>query len=160
MKEKKKRSIVILFRIVYGFLFIVILCLIIFFAVRRMRGNILVTVEGEEYNLENVVCTNENGDIDKITYTQTDFGLAFKNAGANYGMYEYAFVVSNEDFHIEPRIRVLKTNWWEMYNMIIKVNFYKDDEVWNADVSVDVNGIIFQERYMDVENNMIEFQAG
>lgn len=160
MKEKRKKSLVILFRIAYGFLFLAIVGLITFFIIRKMRGNILITVEGEEYTLENLVCTNENGDIDKITYTQTDSGLAFRNAGANYGMYEYSFAVSNNEFHVEPRLRILKTNWWEMYNMIIKVNFYKDDGAWNADISVDVNGIVFQERFMDVENNAMEFQMG
>lgn len=159
-KEKRKRSMIILFRIAYGFLFIAMVCLIIFSVIRRMRGNILVTVDGEEYILENLTCTTENGDAEKITYAQTDSGLVFKNAGANYGMYEYSFAVSNEEFHAEPKIRILKTNWWEIYDMTVKMDIYKESGVWNAGISVDVNGMVFQERFIDIENNTIEFRAG
>lgn len=155
----RKKTMVILFRIAYGFVFLAVLFLIIFSTIRRMRGNILVTVEGEEYPLENISCTNEKGADDKVVYNQTNSGLDFKNAGANYGMYEYSFVVSNEEFHIEPKLRVLKTNWWEIYDMTMRVDIYRDGEVWNADIMVDINGIIFQERFYDIENNAIEFRA-
>jgi hypothetical protein len=74
-------------------------------------------------------------------------------------MYEYSFLISNEEIKIEPQIRVFKTNWWEIYDINIDINVYEDNKIWNADISIDIDNRRYQETFYDIENNIIEFRV-
>ncbi len=73
--------------------------------------------------------------------------------GFQYGMYEYSFPISNEEINIRPRIRVFKTNNWANYNLDIKVELIKVQNIWNGDITVKVNGRIYTESFADIEQN-------
>ncbi|MDE6685899.1 MAG: hypothetical protein K2K17_01125 [Lachnospiraceae bacterium] len=128
----------------------------------RLRGTISVTINGEEYLVERLECTYEEGKNEKVTYGKAfmDSSVSFRNSGTRYGMYEYAFLISTEEINIEPRIRVFKTNWYKMYVPDIEIDIYEDNGVWNADVSVRLNNIrTYQETFYDIENNAIEMRV-
>lgn len=128
----------------------------------RLRGTISVTINGEEYLVEQIECTYEDGKNEKVTYGKAfmDTGVAFKNSGSRKGMYEYTFLISNEEVNIEPTIRVFKTNWYKMYVTDIEIDIYEDNDVWNADVSVGLNNTrTYQETFYDIENNAIEMRV-
>lgn len=146
--------------VLYVLILIVVGAIIIFGNVSRMKGYIVVTVNGERYPLESVECEyiGEKSD-EKLTYDKTSSGIKFRNRGLLYGMYEYSFLIENGEISITPRIRIFKTNWWKFCNSHINVNVYKDNEIWNADISVDVNNFIYQETFYDIENNIIEFRV-
>lgn len=127
----------------------------------RMRGTISVTINGEEYLVEQIECIYEEAKNEKITYGKAFMGsgVAFKNSGSAYGMYEYIFLISNEEINIEPKIRVFKTNWYKMYVTGIEIDIYEDNGVWNADVSVEIDNRTYQETFYDIENNAIEMRV-
>lgn len=128
----------------------------------RLRGTISVTINGEEYLVERLECTYEEGKDEKVTYGKAfmDSGVTFRNSGMKYGMYEYAFLISTEEINIEPRIRVFKTNWYKMYVPDIEIDIYEDNGVWNADVSVRLNNTrTYQETFYDIQNNAIEMRV-
>ena len=127
----------------------------------RLRGDISVTINGEEYLVEQLECTYEDGKNEKVTYGKAfmDSGVAFKNSGSAYGMYEYIFLINKEEINIEPKIRVFKTNWYDMYIIDIDIDIYEDIGVWNADVSVEIDNRTYQETFYDIENNAIEMRV-
>ena len=127
----------------------------------RLRGTISVTINGEEYLVERLECTYEEGKNEKVTYGKAfmNSGVTFRNSGMKYGMYEYAFLISTEEVNIEPKIRVFKTNWYKMYVIDIEIDIYEDNDVWNADVSVETNLTTYQETFYDIENNAIEMRV-
>ena len=127
----------------------------------RLRGDISVTINGEEYLVEQLECTYEDGKNEKVTYGKAfmDSGVAFKNSGSAYGMYEYIFLINKEEINIEPKIRVFKTNWYDMYIIDIDIDIYEDICVWNADVSVEIDNRTYQETFYDIENNAIEMRV-
>lgn len=131
----------------------------------RLRGSVIVTVDGEGVPVERVVCIyvdgSEGGREEKVTYGTMIMGAgtAFKNRGNRYGMYEYSFPIFFEKFNIEPKIRLFKTNWYEGNLMDIDIKIYGDDGVWNADVSVVTKLTTYQETFYDIENNAIEMRV-
>lgn len=151
---------IIIFRVIYVFVLIVIIFILIFCNINRMKGKIFTTVNGEEYALNYIGCRYERKEVnEKITYESSSSGLTFKNKGGFYGMYEYSFDISNDEISITPKIYVFKTNWWEIYNINMDVAVYKEGKMWNADISVDVNGYTYHEIFYDVENNAIEYRV-
>ncbi|MDE6713978.1 MAG: hypothetical protein K2K20_09600 [Lachnospiraceae bacterium] len=155
---KKKTIIIIGFISIFVLLGIIMLIDLLRF---RLRGTISVTINGEEYLVERLECTYEEGKDEKVTYEKAfmNSGVTFRNSGMKYGMYEYAFLISTEEINIEPRIRVFKTNWYKMYVIDIKIDIYEDNGVWNADVSVKTNLTTYQETFYDIENNAIEMRV-
>lgn len=155
---KKKKIIIIGIIGIFVLLGIIVL---IDFLMFRLRGDISVTINGEEYLVEKIECIYEEAKSEKVTYGKAfmDSGVAFKNSGSSYGMYEYIFLISNEELNIEPKIRVFKTNWYRMYIMDIDIDIYEDNGVWNADVSVEIDNRTYQETFYDIENNAIEMRV-
>lgn len=137
-----------------------VIFLIIFWNMNRMKGNIFVTINGEECLLTSLTCNYIGKDKEeKISYEINPSGMTFQNRGLLHGMYEYSFAISNEEINITPKIRVFKTNWWEMYNIKMDINVYEENEIWNADVSADIENRHYQETFYDIENNIIEFRV-
>lgn len=137
-----------------------VIFLIIFWNMNRMKGNIFVTINGEECLLTDLTCNYIGKDKEeKISYKTNSSGMTFQNRGLLHGMYEYSFAISNEEINIIPKIRVFKTNWWEMYNIKMDINVYEENEIWNADVSADIENRHYQETFYDIENNIIEFRV-
>lgn len=137
-----------------------VIFLIIFWNMNRMKGNIFVTINGEECLLTSLTCNYIGKDKEeKISYEINPSGMTFQNRGLLHGMYEYSFAISNEEINITPQIRVFKTNWWEMYNIKMDINVYEENEIWNADVSADIENRHYQETFYDIENNIIEFRV-
>lgn len=128
---------VILFRIFYVCIFIFVIFAIVFVNIKRMKGDINVTLNGEKYPLEYVECeyVGEEASEEKIKYKETSSGLTFKNPGFLHGLY------------------------WKIYRINIDVQVYEDNGIWNADISSDLNGRIHQETVYDIENNIIEFRV-
>lgn len=155
-----KRIMVILFRIIYISILIAVVLAIVFSKINRMKGSVEVTIDGENYPLESVECKyiGENGD-ENIKCNKTSSGIKFKNPGMRHGMYEYSFSICNQEISINPKIRVFKTCWYKIYNSNMEIHVYKDDEAWNADVSVKVNDSLYQETFYDIENNPIELRT-
>lgn len=154
------KKIVTPIRIMGIVILLMVILLIVFWNINRMRGKIFVTINGEEYLLERLECKYEvEGNDEKIAYGKNGSEMVFKNRGARYGMYEYSFLISNEEIKIEPQIQVFKTNWWEIYDINIDINVYEDNEIWNADISIDVDNRRYQETFYDIENNIIEFRV-
>lgn len=155
----KKKTIIMIG--IIGIIVLFGIIMLIDLLIYRLRGDISVTINGEEYLVEQLECTYEDGKIEKVTYGKAfmDSGVAFKNSGSAYGMYEYIFLVSNEEINIEPKIRVFKTNWYRMYIMDIDIDIYEDNGVWNADVLVEIDNRTYQETFYDIENNAIEMRV-
>lgn len=155
---KKKKIIIIGIIGIFVLLGIIVL---IDFLMFRLRGDISVTINGEEYLVEKIECIYEEAKSEKVTYGKAfmDSGVAFKNSGSAYGMYEYIFLISKEEINIEPKIRVFKTNWYRMYIIDIDIDIYEDNGVWNADVSVEIDNRTYQETFYDIENNAIEMRV-
>lgn len=151
---------VIFFRILYVLILFVVVFLVVFWNISRMKGSITVTVNGETYPLESMECKyiGEKND-EKIAYDKISSGIKFKNRGLLHGMYEYSFLIENEKISITPQIRIFKTSWWRFYNINIDVNVYEDNEIWDADIFINVNNHIYQETFNDIENNIIEFRV-
>lgn len=156
-----KKRMVILFRIFYVCIFIFVIFAIVFVNIKRMKGDINVTLNGEKYPLEYVECeyVGEEASEEKIKYKETSSGLTFKNPGFLHGLYEYSFLISNDEISITPKINVFKSNNWKIYRINIDVQVYEDNGIWNADISSDLNGRIHQETVYDIENNIIEFRV-
>lgn len=156
MKKKK----IIMIGIIGIFVLLGIIMLIELLGI-RLSGTISVTINGEEYLAEQVHCRYEDGGFEEVTYRKMplDSKVAFENSGSRYGMYEYTFLISNEEINIEPKIRVFKTNWYKMYVTDIEIDIYEDNGVWNADVSVEINNRTYQETFYDIENNAIEMRV-
>ncbi len=155
-----KKKVVNLFRILGIVIVLVVIFLIIFWNMNRMKGNIFVTINGEECLLSSLECNYTGNDKEeKISYEINSSGMTFQNRGLLHGMYEYSFAIRNEEINITPKIQVFKTNWWEIYNIKIDVNVYEENEIWNADVSVDIENRHYQEKFYDIENSIIEFRV-
>ena len=155
-----KKKVVNLFRILGIVIVLVVIFLIIFWNMNRMKGNIFVTINGEECLLSSLECNYTGNDKEeKISYEINSSGMTFQNRGLLHGMYEYSFAIRNEEINITPKIQVFKTNWWEIYNIKIDVNVYEENEIWNADVSVDIENRHYQEKFYDLENSIIEFRV-
>lgn len=156
-----KKKMVLLFRIIGIVLALGFIFLIIFWKINRLRGNISITINGEEYFLDHLECRYEEESAEKVTYRKTllDSGVTFKNSGSRYGMYEYSFLISNEEINIEPKIRVFKTNWYDIYVINIDFNVYEDNGVWNAEVYIGTNTTTYQETFYDIKNNVIEMRV-
>lgn len=155
-----RRRMVILFRILGIAIALVVIFLIVFWNINRMKGNIFVTINGKNHLPERLECKYMGEENDeKLTYEKKVSGLTFKNRGSLYGMYKYSFLISNEEISITPQIKVFKTNWWEIYDINIDINVYVDNEIWNADISIDIGNRHYQETFYDIENNMIEFRV-
>lgn len=153
-----KRKIMILFGIISISLLLLFIFCVIFWNINRIKGTISITVNGENYLLERLECKYEDNN-EKISYERKPFGITFKNRGSRYGMYEYSFFVSKEEFDKEFKIRVFKTNWWEIYNIDIDLNIYEDDGIWKADIFIDCDDRIYQETFDCIENDVIEFRV-
>ena len=155
-----KKKVVNLFIILGIIIVLVVISLIIFWNMNRMKGNVFVTIHGEECPLTGLECNYIGKDTEeKISYEINSSGMTFQNRGMLHGMYEYSFEISNGEINITPKIQVFKTNWWEIYNIRININVYEENETWNADVSVDVKERHYQETFYDIENNTIEFRV-
>ncbi len=154
-----KKKMVILFRIIEIFLVVGFIALIIFWKINRLRGNISVTINGDKYLAERLECSYEDGSDEKVTYRNNASGVAFKNSGSGYGMYEYSFFISNEEINVEPKIQVFKTNWYKIYVINMDIDVYEDNGIWNADITVDTNVRTYQDTFYDIENNAIEMRV-
>lgn len=155
-----KKKTIIMIGIIGIFVMLGIIVLIDFLMF-RLRGDISVTINGEEYLVEQIECIYEEAKNEKVTYGKAfmDSGVVFKNSGSAYGMYEYIFLISKEEINIEPKIRVFKTNWNRMYVVDINIDISEDNGVWNADVSVEIDNRTYQETFYDIENNAIEMRV-
>ncbi|MCM1180335.1 MAG: hypothetical protein NC347_08780 [Clostridium sp.] len=154
-----KRKIAIkMFRIIYILILIVIIFLIVFCNTNRMKGKLFVTVDGEKYLPDLLECNYEERKEEKIQYKNHSSVLYFKNSGSAYGMYEYSFSIKNEEIDTMPKVSVFKTSWWKIYNINIDINVYRDGEIWNADISAEVNGGTYHKTFYDIQNNAIEYR--
>ncbi len=155
-----KKRITIIFRCVYGAVFLAVIFLIIFSNINRMRGEISITINGEEYLLNDLECKYIGGEesYEKLSLRDTESGLKFKSAGSHHGLYQYSFDVNYEELNINPQILVFKSNWWEIYVMDIRINIYKEKDAWNAEVLFEIDGNTYQETFYDIENTEIEFR--
>lgn len=155
----KKKTIIMIG--IIGIIVLFGIIMLINLLIYRLRGDISVTINGEEYLVEQIECIYEEAKNEKVTYGKAfmDSGVDFKNSGMKYGMYEYTFLISKEDVNIEPKIRVFKTNWYKLYIINIDFDIYEDNGVWNADVSVKTNLKTYQETFYDIENNAIEMRV-
>lgn len=157
-----KKKMFILFVILDMVILLVVVFFIVFFNINRMKGHIFVTINGEVYLPERLECEYiGEEDEKKITYETNGYEMVFKNRGVLHGMYEYSFLISNEEINIEPKIRVFKTDWRAIYNINIDINVYEDEDnkIWNADISINIDGRQYQETFYDIENNTIEFRV-
>lgn len=155
-----KKRITIIFRCVYGAVFLAVIFLIIFSNINRMRGEISITINGEEYLLNDLECKYIGGEesYEKLSLCDTESGFKFKSAGSRHGLYQYSFDVNYEDLNINPQILVFKSNWWEIYVMDIRIDIYKEKDAWNAEVLFEIDGNTYQETFYDIENTEIEFR--
>ncbi|MDE6761762.1 MAG: hypothetical protein K2J90_13975 [Lachnospiraceae bacterium] len=154
-----KKVTIILFRIAYIFILIVVIFIVIFTNINRMRGKLSVTINEKEYLPDSLECQYvDKGTEEKIIYKNKSSRLCFKNSGSAYGIYEYSFDVNNEEINIRPKVSVFKTDWWKIQNINLDVNVYKDDTIWDAAISAEVNGRTYNKTFNDIENNAIEFR--
>ncbi|MDE6529445.1 MAG: hypothetical protein K2K96_01580 [Lachnospiraceae bacterium] len=158
--NKKK---VIIFGVIGAIILLGVIWLVGFWKINLnlMRGEISVTINGEEYLLEKLACRYEDGSDEKVMFGKAfmDSGVTFTNSGSSYGMYEYTFWIHNEEINIEPKIQVFKANWYRICGINIDIDIYEDQEVWNADVSVETNVTTYQQTFYDIENNAIEMRV-
>lgn len=128
--------------------------LIGFFINHRISGKAAVTLNGEKYLLTDLECNDlDRGGEKVVTRSVGSSPLYFMSRGFQYGMYEYSFPIRNEEINIRPRIRVFKTNNWANYNLDIKVELIKVQNIWNGDITVKVNGRSYTESVVDLEHN-------
>lgn len=148
-KEKKIHK-----RILYLLAGAVVVLTAGFFLSHRINGKAFVTLNGEEYLLTDLECSypDHDGEIVK-TRCIGSAPMYFMSGGFQYGMYEYSFPISNEEINIRPRIWVFKTNNWANYNLDIKVELVKAQDIWNGDITVKVNGRSYTESVVDLEHN-------
>ena len=155
----KRKITVIMIRMIYILILLVTIFLIIFLNTNRMKGELFVTVNGKKYLLDSLECKYVGeGTEEKVIYKNKASSLYFKNSGSVHGMYEYTFAVNNEEINIRPKISVFKTSWWKICNINIDVNVYKNDTIWNADISAEVNGHTYNKTFNDIKNNAIEYR--
>ncbi len=157
--DMKKKTIIVIG--ITGIVVLLGIIMLINFLMYRLRGDISVTINGEEYPVERIECTYEETKNEKVTYGKAfmDSGVAFKNSGMKYGMYEYTFWINTEEINIAPKIRVFKTNWHKMYDVDIDINIYEDNGVWNAEVSVKTNLTTYKETFYNIEHQAIEMRV-
>lgn len=146
-------------RVVGVILILGVIAFIIFWKTDRLKGNISVTINGEEYLPEDLKCGYENGTEEEVVFRPAGSGIAFKNSGSRYGMYEYSFSISNGEIDVEPKICVFKTNWYRIYVVNMEIDLYEDNGLWNADVLIETNLTTYQETFYDIENNGIEMRV-
>ena len=150
--EKKGKKIYK--RILYLLVGAVVVLTVGFFLSHRISGKASVTLNGEKYLLTDLECSypDHDGEIVK-TPCIGSAPMYFMSGGFQYGMYEYSFPISNEEINIRPRIWVFKTNNWANYNLDIKVELIKVQNIWNGDITVKVNGRSYTESVVDLEHN-------
>ena len=144
----------------YGAVFLAVIFLIIFSNINRMRGEISITINGEEYQLNDLECKYIGGEesYEKLFLRDTESGFKFKSAGSGHGLYQYSFDVNYEELNINPQILVFKSNWWEIYVMDIRIDIYKEKDAWNAEILFEIDGNTYRETFYDIENTEIEFR--
>lgn len=74
-------------------------------------------------------------------------------------MYEYSFAIRKEDFNQRVKVMVFKTNWWEGYNIDLKVNVHQNNGAWETDIFTDIDGYTYHETYRGTENEEIVFRV-
>lgn len=136
-----------------------VIVFIIFWKTDRLKGNISVTVNGEEYLPESLSCRYEDGTEEEVIYRSADSGIAFKNSGSRYGMYEYSFSINSGEISIEPKICVFKTNWYRINVVNMEINLFEYNGLWIAVVFIETNLTTYQETFFDIENNDIEMRV-
>ena len=154
----KKRFLIISI-IISIIVFFAVISLIVFFTMSRMKGNIFVTVNGEQYLVENMDCKYEEVNIEKVNLKRRGDGVSFKNDGLRYGLYDYSFQINTGEINIVPQFKILKTNWWEWCGVNIYMDIYEEDNIWNAYVHAKINGDdIYEETISNIEKNGILFR--
>ncbi len=151
-KRKEKKGKKIRKRILYLLAGAVVVLTAGFFLSHRIGGKASVILNGEKYLLTDLECSylDHDGEIVKTRHMGRA-PMYFMSGGFQYGMYEYSFSISNEEINIRPRIRVFKTNIRARYNLDIKVELIKVQDIWNGEITVKVNGRTYTESFEDLK---------
>lgn len=155
MKKLLKRKTIL--KIVVIVLIIVAVLFVVIFGANRLRGTIKITINGNKYKLDNIICY-EGEDEQKVKYLVSADGLKFMNSGMKHNMYRYTFDIKDTDINISPVIRVFKINWWKLYKVNVEIEMYKDGEYWNANIKAEIDGSAYVESFEDIENNPINIR--
>jgi len=153
-----KKRMIIFVRVVLLILVIVCISLVVYFRINRIKGSVAITINGEPYKVDCIEC-KYNDKYEGVKYKNNDGKLKFKNKAFGHGMYEYSFSIRNEDINITPKIKVFKSNAKDMINADIKINVYKNGDLWNADMNVSINGYTYTESFVDIKNKEIQYRV-
>lgn len=85
--------------------------------------------------------------------------MTFKNKGSMHGMYVYSIPITGEELEMTTKIFLFKTSWWKIYDLNINIDIHAEDELWNADVFVEVDGRVYRQTFFDIENKAVEIQV-
>ncbi len=152
--EVKKRNKIIV-RIIAAILIVLVGILLVS---NRVKGKIHVEIDDENYIVNNVDCRYTDFDIEeKLISFKTLRSVVFMHSGLRYGGYEYTFSIDNEEFNIQPKILIMKTNMWDASSANIDIRIVEDNGKWNAEVRVNNDEPKY---FKDIEKNGIELQVG
>lgn len=154
-----KKVLKILFRIFYITLFSAILLALIYAFLPKLWGTAAITVAGETYLPETVAASYELGETIKVNYSAGSETVKFHHVKGNYGMYDYVIPIQGENIETELTVHYLKTNQWRINNLDISAALEETDGVWNADVTVEVDGRIFEETFYDISESGMEIRV-
>ena len=117
----------ILFRVVCIVILLLMIFLMILQNISRMKGTISIYFDEEKYFPEELECNYVGGSNERLICEKGSSFTSFRNHGLRHGMYEYSFAIRKEDFNQRVKVMVFKTNWWEGYNIDLKVNVHQNN---------------------------------
>lgn len=158
-KVKAMRKAGILFRVVCIVILLLMISLMILQNISRMKGTISIYFDEEKYFLEGLECNYVGGGNERLICEKGPSFTSFRNHGLRHGMYEYSFAICKGDFDQRVKVMVFKTNWWEVYNIDLKINVYQNNGAWETDVFTDIDGYTYHETYRGTENEEIVFRV-
>lgn len=153
---KKVKSLGLFFIII---LFVLLIVIAIFFYIDKIKGKVYANIDGTTCNVDLIKLTyNEKEGVENVKSKNKSNKLEFKNHGSKHGLYEYTFMISNDEITITPRIRVFKSDWWDVMNITLSIDVYNTNGEWNTKISAEVNGRKYEKIFYDIENTDIEYR--
>lgn len=134
--KKLRIIIVVIFFIILGITaFILLLPCSRFYVGCKLKGTIRVTVNGESVIPTNIICTNENGEVEKGKVIQKDDIVKVKNRAFLYNRYKLEFDVDTEDGVKHIIFYVFKShNGGPVVEFQYQISLKMKDNEWVAEV--------------------------
>lgn len=150
-----KKTLKILFRILYITIFAVVLLVVVYALLPKMWGKATIRVDGATYLTESVTGYYELGEELNLNCAQGNEVIKFNHSKGNYGMYDYIIPIRTDNIDTELVVHFFKTNQMTIDKLNIKVELHEADGIWNADVVVETDGRTYEEKFCNiVENGM------